>query len=331
MSPIAKVDTHAHFLPPDYRDALAKNGHEHPDGMPAIPEWSVEDHLAMMKSVNITKSYLSVSSPGTYLIAGDMAAARKLTRHVNDYGGKLKKDHPDQFGFFASLALEDVEGSLDEVSHAYDTLDADGITVHTNHHGRYLGHKDFGAIFDELNKRKAVVFMHPTTPCMHNGDHATPLDSYPVPMFEFLFDTARAVINLFLSGTVKRCPDITWLIPHCGGTLPPLINRFSVMAGVGRPDSGITAAWVKEQLNTRFYFDTAGFAYPEQIKGLLEYVSVDRILYGSDFPFTGLKYVQALSEQHEQYLPIVFSKKEDQEKASHGNALQLFSTLGQAK
>lgn len=284
----------------------------------------------MMKSVNITKSYLSVSSPGTYLMTGDTAAARKLTRLVNDYGGKLKKDHPDQFGFFASLAQKDVEGSLDEIAHGFDTLDADGVTVHTNHHGRYLGHKDFDSIFDELNKRRAVVFIQPTTPCMHNVEHATPLDSYPKPMFEFLFDTARAVINVFLSGTVKRCPDITWLIPHCGGTLPPLINRFSAMAAAGQPGSGITPAWVREQLNTRFYFDTAGFSYPEQIKGLLEYVCVDRVLYGSDFPFTGLKYVQALSDQHEQHLPTVFPKKEDQKKASHGNALELFSKLRRA-
>ncbi|GAM40133.1 hypothetical protein TCE0_034r12242 [Talaromyces pinophilus] len=227
MSPYVKIDTHSHFLPPDYRNTLENNGHAHPDGMPGIPEWSVETHLEMMKSVNVTKSYLSISSPGTHLIAGDNKLTRKLTRYVNDYASELKKKYPDHFGFFATLALGDVMGSLEEIPHAFDNLNADGLTVMTNFHGSYLGHKDFDPIFDELNRRHAIVFIHPTTPCLLSGPSATPLSAIPRPMFEFLFDTARAIINLFLSGIVSRCSNITWIVPHCGGAFPPLINRFS--------------------------------------------------------------------------------------------------------
>ncbi|KAH7137419.1 aminocarboxymuconate-semialdehyde decarboxylase [Dactylonectria estremocensis] len=328
MSPCAKIDTHCHFLPPEYRDALAKNGHTNPDGMPAIPEWSVEGHLKMMKLVNVTKSYLSISTPGTDLVAGDNALARKLTRHVNDYAGELKKNDPQHFGFFASLALQDFEGSLLEIPHVFKNLNADGVTVMTNLHGSYLGHKDFDPIFNELNRRHAIVFIHPTTPCLSSGTHATPIAHVPRPMFEFLFDTARAVINLFLSGTVSRCPNITWLVPHCGGAFPPLINRFASIApivGLTGADPNLNPKWVKEQLNNRFYFDTAGFAFPEMIKGLLEYVTVDRILFGSDFPYTNLKYVETLSEQHDQHLPHVFPEEEDREKVNLKNAVQLFA------
>jgi predicted TIM-barrel fold metal-dependent hydrolase len=147
-------------------------------------------------------------------------------------------------------------------------------------------------------------------------------------MFEFLFDTARAVINLSLSGTVSRCPNITWIVPHCGGVFPPLINRFSSIApivGSTGVDPRLNPKWVKQQLNTRFYFDTAGFTFPEMMKGLLEYVTVDRILYGSDFPFTGLKHVEILSEQHDENLPDVFPDEEDREKVNRKNALQLFA------
>ncbi|KAJ5717557.1 hypothetical protein N7488_003203 [Penicillium malachiteum] len=311
MSLHEKIDTHSHFLPPEYRTALAQNGHTHPDGMPDIPEWSIEGHLEMMESVNVTKSYLSVSSPGTHLIAGDNKLAAKVTRDVNNYAGELKRQYPEQFALFASLDLADVEGSLNEAPHAFDNLNADGVTVMTNYHGSYLGHKDFDPIFDELNRRHAVVFMHPTTPCLSSRGHATPL-AVPKPMFEFLFDTVRAVINLFLSGTVSRCPNITWLVPHCGGALPPLINRFSGIApiiGLQGSDPKISPEWVKEQLKTRFYFDTAGFAFPEMMKGLLEYVT----------------HVQILSEEHGRHLPDVFPKEEEQKKVNSENALKLFT------
>lgn len=290
--------------------------------------WSEESHLEMMQTVNVTKSILSISSPGSHLKAGDNALARKLTRYVNEFGAGLKRRKPDQFGFFASLPLADVEGCLEEIPFALDQLHADGFVVLTNFHGSYLGHKDFDPIFDELNRRKAIVFMHPTTPCLpHEGAAATPLPEFPRPMFEFLFDTARAVINLFLSATVSRCPNITFLVPHVGGALPPLINRFAnVGPALNLPgiDPQVTPAWIKERLNQQFYFDTAGWAFPEQIKGLLQYVTVDRMLYGSDFPFTPLKIVTPLSQEHDQYLPEVFPGQEDREKLCSKNAMQLF-------
>lgn len=281
----------------------------------------------MMKEMNITKSIISVSSPGCYLKSGEDILARNLARHVNEVGSDLKKRRPEQFGFFASLPLADIEGCLQEVPYALDELDADGFVVMTNFGGRYLGHKDFDQIFDELNKRKAVVFMHPTTPCLPSGTPATPITDFPRPMFEFLFDTARAVINLFLSGTVSRCPDVKFIVPHMGGTFPPLINRFAAIGSLLKlpnVDPNVSQVWVKERLNTQFYFDTAGWAFPDQIKGLLEYVTVDRMLYGSDFPFTNAKAVGMLSKDHDQHLPEVFPDEEDRKKLVNKNALKLF-------
>ncbi|KAI1617644.1 aminocarboxymuconate-semialdehyde decarboxylase [Exophiala viscosa] len=327
MAPYTKIDCHSHFLPPGYRTACAENGHKNPDGMPAIPEWSPEAHLEMMKAVDITKSMLSISSPGTHLVNGNIKLAREVTKYCNDYAADLKRQKPEQFGFFASLPLSDVEGCLEEIPRALDELNADGFTVMTNFYGSYLGDKQFDPIFDELNRRKAVVFMHPTTPCLKDGTAATPLPGFPRPVFEFLFDTARAVMNLFLSGTVSRCPNITFLVPHVAGALPPLINRFSGFASaVKMPgiDSAVNPQWVKERLNTQFYFDSAGFAFPEQMKGILEYVTPNRLLYGSDFPFTQQPTVVFFSDQHERHLEEVFPNEEDRQKLCNRNALKLF-------
>ena len=285
--------------------------------------WTEKDHIDMMESLNISKSILSITSPGTHLVAGDDELARTVTRDCNLFAADMKKRDP-RFGFWASLPLPDIQGSLTEIAFALDELSADGVAVETNAHGKYLGHHDFDPVFDELNRRHAIVFIHPTTPCMASSGHkAVPLPDFPRPMFEFFFDTARAVMNLFMSGTIHRCPNVTFIIPHCGGAFPPLIRRFSSAAPLMGLNLDISPSTVKASLNKQFYFDTAGWAFPEQITGLLEWVDFDRILYGSDFPYTRIKMVTGLSEDHDTYLPTVFEKEEERKALCTQNALKL--------
>lgn len=246
-----------------------------------------------MAELNITKSILSISSPGTFLVHDNPEAARKLTRECNDFAASLVSRHPNSFGFWASLPLPDVASSTAEIAHAFVDLNANGVIMLTHHQGVYLGDKRFDPIFDELNQRKAKVFIHPTTPCKaacgnHGPTAAVPLAQYPSPMFEFLFDTARAVINLFVSGTVARCPDITFVIPHAGGALPPLIERFTAFSTVfpSAQSLKLSSDTVKETFRKQFYFDLAGTPFPDQIHGLLRYVDTSRLLYGSDYPWT---------------------------------------------
>ncbi|KAK5945400.1 hypothetical protein PMZ80_002605 [Knufia obscura] len=337
--PLQKLDLHSHFVPDFYRDALLKAGYQHPDGMPAIPQWSEKDHLDFHTSLNVTKSILSITSPGTHLIPGQDAQARTLTRRVNEYASDLKRRRPSQFGFFASLPLPDVEGSLAEIAYASDTLNADGFTLMTNHHGLYPGDKNFDPVFDELNRRKAIVFIHPTTPCTahHDGSaaHAAPLEhTYPRPMFEFFFDTARAYIHLFLSGTISRCPDITFVVTHAAGALPPLITRFATAPALLKLpgiDLSVTPEYVKERLNSeQFFFDTAGWVFPDQIRGLLAYLKDSekgkRIVYGSDYPWTPFAGVKALSEAHDTHLSSFFPGEE--ESVAEGNAKRLLGAKG---
>ena len=203
--PFAKIDLHSHFVPPGYAKALLDAGITNPDGMPRTPDWSEDSHLQFHEQCNVKKSMLSITSPGTHLVPGKDEEARKLSRYCNEYAAEMKKRKPDEFGFFASLPLPDVKGTLEEIAYAGDQLNCDGYTLMTNHHGFYPGDPAFDPIFDELNRRKAIVFIHPTTTCVKDVGPAIPLKQYPRPIFEFFFDSARAYINLFLSGTVSRC------------------------------------------------------------------------------------------------------------------------------
>src|SRR5688572_12928035 len=221
-----RIDTHSHAVPPGWRKYCHDLGWDKPDGMAGLPVsnyypqtagmdqmiltrgnqgWSIEEHLALMKQANISRSILSITSPGTYLKPGDLELCGKITRETNEELAHICEKEPDHFSFFASLPLPDVEGSLTEIDYALDHLGAKGFAILTNANGVYLGEPVLDDVFLKLSQRKATVLIHPTTCrlCSETeGEKAIescPLPQYPRPMLEFFFDTARTVSHLILS------------------------------------------------------------------------------------------------------------------------------------
>ncbi|MFD0056450.1 amidohydrolase family protein [Streptomyces sp. NPDC127168] len=278
MTSTGLIDVHAHFVTDAYVAAARSAGIEHPDGMPGWPTWAVDEHLDLMRRSGIEKSYLSISSPGVHF--GDDGAARSLAREVNTFGARVRAENPQRFGHFASLPLPDVEGSLAETAYALDTLGADGVAVETNHHGVYLGDPRLEPLWEDLGRRGAVVFVHPTSP-----PHADELAlGRPRPMLEFLFDTARTASDLLLRGVLARHPRIRWVLTHGGGALPLLADRmelFRTLLGGGPAD----APGSVEQLG-RLWYDMAGTPFPRQIPALDAAFGTERLLYGSDYCWT---------------------------------------------
>jgi 6-methylsalicylate decarboxylase len=273
-----RVDVHFHYLPPKYRSAAEAAGHSHPDGMPGLPQWSSESAVGMMDRLNIGTGILSVSSPGIHF--GDQDAARKLARYVNEEGAQAVMNYPTRFGLFASLPLPDIDGSLEEITYAFDVLKCDGVVLMTNQRGIYLGDKRFDRIFAELDRRRATVFIHPTSPfCPGCVDLAL---GYPRPMIEFMFETTRAVTNMLYAGTLDQFPNIKVVVPHAGATLPVLANRILALSQLIHPISpDVFYAKLRN-----FYYDLAGFPIPGQLSALLQVADPHRLMYGSDWPFT---------------------------------------------
>ncbi|GAB1820233.1 amidohydrolase family protein [Herbidospora sp. RD11066] len=279
------IDVHAHFVTADYIEAAASAGHVTPDGMPRWPSWSPEDHLRLMDAHGIRTAMLSVSSPGTHF--GDDAAARKLSRQVNDHAAEVALRHPGRFGHFASLPLPDVEGSLAELAYALDDLGSDGVALMSNAHGRYLGNQAYEPLWAELDRRGAVVFVHPTSP----QNHEQVAIGRPRPMLEFIFDTTRTVSDLVFGGVLTRHPGIRWIFTHGGGTLPLLADRmelFRTAFNGGSPDDPT----VVEQV-AGLWFDIAGTPFPRQVPALTRAFGTDKVLYGSDYCFTPIPAVAA--------------------------------------
>jgi predicted TIM-barrel fold metal-dependent hydrolase len=274
------IDVHAHFTTKAYIAAAKAVGHVRPDGMPEQywPRWTACDHLDLLDRAGIQKAILSISSPGVHF--GDDAVARALAIDVNDAAAAIVHAHPERFGFFASLPAPDVEGALRELPRALDELGAAGIVLMTNSRGRYLGDGRFAPLLAELDQRAAVVLLHPTS-----TEHHEVVDlGRPRPMLEFLFDTARTVIDYILAGNAQRYPAIKLVVPHAGGVLPLLAERVELFRSVvlGEPAGRLAVS----DLLARCYFDLAGPANQTQLNALTTVAPIDRLVYGSDYAWT---------------------------------------------
>ncbi|TXI49399.1 MAG: amidohydrolase [Mycolicibacter arupensis] len=271
------IDVHAHFLTPSLRTAMIDAGHERPDGMPVLPEWNPDIAMSVMDRTGIRAAVLSVSSPGV-LLDGDLARAARLARTVNDEGAALVAAHPHRFGLFASLPLPDVEAAITETRYAFDRLAVDGITLQTNYGGTYLGNPAFEPLMAELDARAAVVHVHPTSPACWDQ---TALGR-PRPMIEFPFDSTRAVAALALNGVLDRYPRVRFIVSHAGAALPVLADRLAGFAILESPSAPVDVLAALQRL----HYDVAGFVLPRALPALLNLVAPERLLYGSDYPFT---------------------------------------------
>ena len=206
--------------------------------------------------------------------------AAKMARLCNDYGAKMVKDHPGRFGLFATLPMLDVEASLKEIAYAFDVLKADGVGLQTNYGDKWPGDPAYKAIFEELNRRRAVVYFHPlVASCCGRLSVGT----FPA-VIEVPHDTTRAVVSLLLSGTLARNRDIKWLFSHAGGTVPMLAGRMDYFFKF-RPDAKTLAPDGYEAEFRRLYYDTANATHPASMAALLKLIPETQVMFGSDYPY----------------------------------------------
>lgn len=265
-----------------------------------------------MNRNDIDASILSLSAPGLGFVQSSDEAL-KLCRWVNEYAANITTTHPSRFGFFATLPNpEQLEPCLEELRHSLDVFKADGVTLLSSYNDKYLGHEDFRPMWEELNRRKAVIFVHPT---FAKTWGAASDRTIPRPIVDFPHETTRTAINLITSNTIRDYPDCRIILSHGGGTLPYVATRVANQTS----DLGLSTKTADEFLREvrSFYFDLALTAYEGPIKTLIDFAEKDHILYGSDFPFAREKTIlpqldnmKAMSMDDELRLSIDFRAAE---------------------
>jgi predicted TIM-barrel fold metal-dependent hydrolase len=274
-----RIDTHHHLYPPKYLTVAGEHirqvTHVH---YPRISKWTPGESLEVMDRDGIATAVLSISAPGVWF--GNLAATKRMARECNDYAAELARDHQGRFGVFAALPLPGVEASLQEIEYVFDVLKVDGIGLVTNYENKWPGDASFAPVFDELNRRKAVVYFHPTAAAAFEGI----LPDIPSPMIELPFDTTRAIVSLLFGGTLSRCQDVRYIFSHGGGALPILAGRIDGIAR-NRPDlMARVPHGVMHELK-RLYYDIAGVNNPIAFQAAKQLVGTSQLLFGTDYPF----------------------------------------------
>jgi predicted TIM-barrel fold metal-dependent hydrolase len=269
------IDTHHHVLPPIFLSTLGERiGRQTLKGPP--PPWSPQISLEAMDRNGIQTAVTSFGPPGFWF--GDLAETKKLVRQCNDYCADLRRDHLGRFGMFAVLPMPDVDATLAEIAYAFDVLKTDGVQMMTNIDNVYPGDPKFAPVFDELNRRKAVLYFHPIP-----ARYGTPvLEMFPPATLEFPFDTTRAVLSLLYGGTLARCHEMKFLFSHAGGTVPYMAARMARLTvredfAKAVPDGALAEL-------RRLYFDTALTTDHIAFASLLQLLEPDHVVFGSDFP-----------------------------------------------
>jgi len=298
-----RVDVHHHVVPPRYAD----------DSMPI----KLPDTEGQLRSMDDWHIRTAITSLTPRVILKNRHRLREVARVCNEFQARMALEHPSRFGSFALLPLPDVDGALEEITYALDILHLDGVVLFSSVNDQYLGDPLLDPVFDELDRRKAVVFIHPTH-C--EAPRETNLAAPPF-VVEYVFDTTRAIVNLVFTGTLKRCPDIRLVIAHGGGTVPFLAQRISMLEG-HRHAKGVTD--VIPMLRSLYYeiaSTTAGYA----LRSLQELADPTHILWGSDLPFV---YGARLQEEVDHWEAYDGFDAAERMAVEHLNALQLFPRFG---
>ena len=315
QTPRRWVDVHHHILPPDYVEAVGSAAIGAPGKRSAAPQWSVEASLDAMDKAGIATALTSISAPALQFPVGndrERQRIQRLVRGFNEFARTMAVDHPGRFGTFATLCLPDVDASLAELAFSFDQLKVDGIVLLTNYNDRHLGDPAFAPLFDELERRKAVVFVHPTTcDCMAGMNTGVPLSS-----IEFPHETTRAVVSLWASGTFTRCPSVRFILPHAGGNVPYIATRVARL----NPHLAESLPLLKRQ-----YYDVALSTYPQVLAALTRFAGTSQIVFGTDHPFGALGTAEATARE----LEGLNLGARVVEAIGRGNALGLFPGLPQ--
>ncbi|WP_431949201.1 amidohydrolase family protein [Nocardia lijiangensis] len=310
-----RIDVHQHLIPPGYREALRTHGIDAPGGRD-LPEWTPEAALRLMTAAGIGSAVLSVSTPGTTFL-DDRAEAAELARAVNDYTAKLTADHPDRFGFFATLPMPDVAAAAVEARRALDELGADGVVLLGNSRGSYLGAEGQDVLFRVLDDRSAVVLVHPAD---------LPAEAVPgIPPFatDFLLDTTRAAYLLVRNGIRRRYPRIRFILSHAGGFVPYAAHRMALSIF---NQTGASPVDILDDF-AGFYFDTALSASAAALPSLLAFAEPGHVLYGSDWPFAPEPAVHYFDAGLDEYPHLDANARRSIERT---NAATLFPRFGGA-
>lgn len=281
-----KIDAQSHYFPPKFLKAIQGRQEEVWEKNVDLPI-SIENkkmadisvHLADMDVTGVETHVISCPIP---IDRAERTLGLKLARIVNDEIASVVEKHRVRFVGLAILPLQDMAASLEELDRAVDELGLKGILLFSNVNRRPLDSFELMPLYKRVTELDIPVFIHPTLPVCLTG-----ILDYGLPeKLGFLYDSSVAMLRLIYSGIYEKYPDLKILLPHLGSMIPYLMKRIDV------PPKDLLLTPMKKQPSEYFrekvYVDTVS-ENPASYLCALQQLSIDKILYGSDYPFHDIR------------------------------------------
>jgi len=237
---------------------------------------NVAQRIEDMDRAGIDVEVVSLSTPNVFF--ADAAHQPAVARMINDSYAELIAQHPRRFKGFASIPMDAPDEALIELHRAIDDLKLNGVILLSNIGGKPLTAPEYRAFFEEANRMKLCIFLHPMIPTNSEGFREYVLG----PIIGFPFDTSLAVARMCYDGMFEQLPDIRWIIGHLGGAIPYLMERmdngFRDFAECRVKIDKLPSVYLK-----RLYYDTVSFS-PYTLKMVRDMVGADHMVMGSDYP-----------------------------------------------
>jgi predicted TIM-barrel fold metal-dependent hydrolase len=283
-----RIDVHHHIAPPDYLAALSDGMKQWSGDFNRFGSWSAAKAIEDMDQGEVATALISITQLGMWDLAAERV--RRLARYCNDYAARMVADHKGRFGHFVALPMPDIEGSLSEIAYGLDQLKADGVGLYTCYRDKWLGDPAFAPIFDELERRRAIVYVHPAVPhCCVNF-----VPGINDASIEYGTDTTRAIARMVFSGAARRYPNVRIIWSHAGGTMPFLIERFIRLAEAPSYAAQMPQGFLPEA--QRFFYDTAQASNKVALTAARMVIPADHFVFGTDYPYrTAAEHVEGLA------------------------------------
>lgn len=320
-----KIDLHAHCYPKLYVDEIVKFGIGADGGVGTkIQAWeSAEARIAQMDDLGVNVQVLNLSAPNVYFT--DEIFSIKMAQMTNDFLADICRKHPHRFLCLAAVPLTNLDHAMAELARVADVLHMDGVMLGTNINGRPLSDDSFLPFFEEISRRRLPVVLHPTKSASENR---MPEEDIPLGLATtvgFLFETTRTVARMVFKGIFEKLPDLTFILPHSGGTIPFLCPRWDIFYQ-SRAEEHVLKRTIPKPPSyylKRHYYDTALSYAHSTLRCTLDLAGIDHLVFGTDHPYSHKFRAQATIESLEQYCFTA----EDRERVFSGNAIRLFPKL----
>ena len=316
-------DVHAHFIPKPFGDymgdrwgprvgaAFAKSGIAKHPVSDSIDD--IKGRLELMDEAGVEKQVLSPHRP-PYL--PDEAEGVQAIRLLNDGYADLAHRYPDRIASYVMLPLPHIDASLREMERGFDQLGCVGVNMHVTCFNRSVAETEFEPIYQEMNRRGAILFVHPST----NGACTPLINDYKfTAAVGTSIEDACFVLHMINKQIPYRYPNIKFIVPHLGGPIPMLLNRLDKQGQ--NPSGHPNLAEAPSVTAKKFYYDTVCYGSKAAFCCALEAFGEDHLVTGSDYPV--LQDWEVYRETFA-YIERLGLPKEVTDKILHHNAQKLF-------